>query len=114
MENLDSLFTITSLVTLQGSAAVAWLVPNSVGALIGPDFDKARKWVALGVAVALAFLAAGLVADPTWLTWVLAPINGLLIFASATGINQLPTQNRQPSQPQLAQNQSQGFIRSWA
>ncbi|WP_020576037.1 hypothetical protein [Actinopolymorpha alba] len=113
MGNLDSLFTITSLVTLQGAAGIAWFVPNTLGWLIGSGFDKARKWVALVVALGLAFLAAGLVPDSDVLTWVIAPINGLLIFATAMGINQFPAQNRQPSQTTVAQNQ-QRFINSWA
>jgi hypothetical protein len=112
MENLDSLFTITSLLTLQGSAGVAWFVPNTLGWLFGTGFDKARKWVALGVALGLALVAASMVPDPSVLTWVVAPINGLLIFATAMGINQFPAQNRQPSPVTVAQNQQ--FIRSWA
>ncbi|HIV57655.1 MAG TPA: hypothetical protein H9902_06825 [Candidatus Stackebrandtia faecavium] len=90
---LDSLFTVTSLLSLQGSAAAAVLVPNVIGSLVGEKFDQYRKWTSLAIALALAFLAAFMVDDGP-LKWVVALFNGFLIFASAMGLNQLPRRNR--------------------
>ncbi len=90
---LDSLFTVTSLLSLQGSAAAAVLIPNVIGYLIGEKFDKYRKWTSLAIAMALAFLAAFMVDDGP-LKWLVAVFNGFLIFASAMGLNQLPRRNR--------------------
>lgn len=92
-ENLDSLFTLTSLLSLQGATAAAVLVPNVVGHLLGERFDPFRKWTSLAIALALAYTAAFL-ADDGSSKWVVAFFNGLLIFASAMGLNQLPRRNR--------------------
>jgi len=38
-QTLDALFTLQSLLSLQGSAAAALLVPNVIGYLVGEKFD---------------------------------------------------------------------------
>lgn len=93
MESWDSLFTPTSLLSLQGAAAAAVLVPNVVGHFIGDKFDPYRKWTSLGVAIGLAYVIAFMVDDGA-IKWLVALFNGLLIFAAAMGINQLPRRNR--------------------
>ncbi|HZE42017.1 MAG TPA: hypothetical protein VE172_24745 [Stackebrandtia sp.] len=112
---LDSLFTVTSLLSLQGSAAAAVLVPNVVGVLVGHTFDPFRKWTSLGVALALAYLTAALAQDgPT--RWIVAFFNGLLIFASAMGINQLPKHNRPKTDDKSGEQvltKLQKFFKSW-
>jgi hypothetical protein len=88
MDNLDSLFTVQSLLSLQGSAAAALLVPNVLAYLIGDKFNPYKKWVSFVVAMALSYLVAILAPDVDWAKWVLAFFNGCLVFASAVGINQ--------------------------
>lgn len=90
---MEDLFSFSSLVSLQGSAAAALLVPNVIGYLVGPKFDPFRKWTSLVIAMALAYVAALVVGDGP-MTWLVAFFNGLLIFASAVGINQLPRGSR--------------------
>ncbi|MGH8876868.1 MAG: hypothetical protein ACRD0P_05940 [Stackebrandtia sp.] len=90
---MDELFTFESLVSLQGSAAAALLVPNVVGFLVGEKFDPFRKWTSLAIAMVLAYVAAFVAGDGA-MTWLVAFFNGLMIFASAMGINQLPKRNR--------------------
>jgi hypothetical protein len=115
--NIDSLFTLTSLLSLQGAAAAAVLVPNVVGHLIGDQFDPFRKWTALGIAMVLAYTAAFLAHDgPT--TWLVAFFNGLLIFASAMGLNQLPRRSRTKPQPageaeEATRPKIPKFFKSW-
>jgi membrane protein YdbS with pleckstrin-like domain len=86
---LNSFFTMESLMTLQGATAACLLVPNVVAYLIGPECDKYRKWISLLVAFGIAFMTAFFAETPIWSKWVLAFLNGLLIFASAVGINQM-------------------------
>ena len=88
MEKLDSLFTLQSLLSLQGSAAAALLVPNVLAVLFGDSFKPAKIWVAFGLAIVLSYLVAFLAPDTAWTKWLLAFFNGFLIFASAVGINQ--------------------------
>lgn len=88
MNDAAGLFTMSSLATLQGGAAAAIIVPNVIGYLVGPSFETGRKWVSFGVALIVAFLAAGLATGVGWEKWILAIFNGFLIFASAMGINE--------------------------
>ena len=88
MENLNDLFTLESLFSLQGSAAAAILVPNVLSSLIGEKFRPYKKTLAFTLAMLLAYLVAALAVDTAWLKWILAFFNGCLVYASAVGINE--------------------------
>ena len=114
---MNELFTVGSLVSLQGSAAAALLVPNVVGFLVGDKFDPFRKWTSLVIAMALAYIAAFTSGDGA-LTWLVAFFNGLMIFASAMGVNQLPKRNRPKASkksdaPELDLTKLARFFKSW-
>ena len=83
---LDSLFSKESLLSLQGCAAVTLLVPNVLAYLIGSGFAPYQKWVAFGVAMLLALYVASQAPGKAGVKWVLAVLNGFLIFASAVGL----------------------------
>lgn len=85
---VEELFTLESLLSLQGAALASWIVPNTLGYLIGNKFTKARKWVSFAIAFILAFLVA-LTSNIAIIGWIVAIFNGFLIFASAVGINQI-------------------------
>jgi hypothetical protein len=106
-----------SLMTLQGATAACLLVPNVAAYLIGPEFDKHRKWVSLVVAFGIAFLTAYFAETPLWFKWVLAFFNGLLIFSSAVGINQMTWRvrvSREASDYFLAGSPHKtAFFKSW-
>lgn len=85
---IDQLFTADSLLTLQGAAAVAYLVPNVLGAII-PMPDRVRALIALIIALGLSFYAASLGESDGAITWVVAVLNGFLIAGSALGFNQI-------------------------
>jgi hypothetical protein len=88
MKKLDELFTITSLLALQGSATAALLVPNVLAYLIGDKFQPYEKWVSFAVAMGLAYLVAVLAESDAWTKWIVAFFNGFLIFATAVGLNE--------------------------
>ncbi|MDD2890339.1 MAG: hypothetical protein PHE49_06840 [bacterium] len=86
---LDALFTPESLLGLQGAVAASLLVPNTVCYLFGQKADKHRKWLSLIVALGLAFMTASIAPTQSGMKWLLAFFNGLLIFSSAAGMNQI-------------------------
>ena len=88
MDNLDELFTIASLLSLQGSSAAALLIPNVLTYLIGDAFKPYKKWVSFAIAMILAYLVAVLAQSADWTRWIVALFNGFLVFASAVGINE--------------------------
>lgn len=91
--NLDALFTLTSLLSLQGAAAASLLVPNVLTYLIGANFKPYEKWVAFAIAMALALVTAYLATDANVLKWLVAVFNGFLIFASAVGVNEMASRS---------------------
>ncbi|MBM0237648.1 hypothetical protein JNW88_11620 [Micromonospora sp. ATA32] len=113
---MNDLFTWTAMGTLTGASAATLLATNVIGGLIGPSGDKARKWIAVGIALALSYLTAAFAKDVGDEKWITAFFNGLVIFSAAFGINQLPPGNRQatqPSQGKLAQGREPRILRSW-
>ncbi len=92
---LDSFFTLESLLNMQGAALASLLVPNVLGYVIGPKFDKYRKYFSLIISFGLAFFIASL-AKVGWTGWIVAVFNGFLIFASAVGINQMSKKKEEP------------------
>ncbi len=88
MENLNDLFTIESLLSLQGSAAAAILVPNVFSSLIGEKFKPYKKILAFILAMVLAYIVAALAQETGWIKWILAFFNGCLVYASAVGVNE--------------------------
>ena len=83
----DEFFTVASLATLQGASLAAWIVPSVVNSIVAIG----KRWrhiislvVALGISLVVASTNTG---DGG--KWLIALLNGLLIYASAVGINQL-------------------------
>ncbi|MFJ6194623.1 hypothetical protein [Micromonospora sp. NPDC092111] len=113
---MNDLFTWAALGSVAGASAATLLTANVIGGLLGPDSDKARKWIALGVALALSYATAAFATEAGAQKWIIAFFNGLVIFSAALGINQLPPGNRQPTQAspsRLAQGREPRFVRSW-
>ncbi len=105
-EDAKSLFTLTSLLSLQGAAAAALLVPNVLLYLIREPFKPYAKWVSFVIAMVLSYLVAVLATTGDWTKWVLAFFNGFLIFASAVGINQGASSGTSLRGPR-------GFFQNW-
>jgi hypothetical protein len=86
--DIEQLFTPASLLTLQGSAAAAYLVPNVLGKMMTIG-GRGRAWIAFVIAMGLSLLALTLLEKVEPINWVVAVINGFLIAASALGINEV-------------------------
>lgn len=92
---MNEYFTLQSLLTFGGATAVVTLAPTVVAYLVGEPAKPYLKWVACIMAFGLAFLGAAVSgpsaggAGPDWTRWVVAAVNGLVLFMAAVGANQL-------------------------
>lgn len=88
MEVPKDLYTISTLFTLGGSASAVWIITSVIGYLTGSqNIKKVKKWIGLILSLAFALLGATLIEEQTVLTWVVAVVNGFLVFLTAVGIN---------------------------
>jgi hypothetical protein len=111
--NLNALFTLTSLLSLQGAAAACLLVPNVMTYLIGANFKPYEKWVAFAIAMVLALVTAYIAADASLLKWLVAVFNGFLIFASAIGVNEMAARTGGANLKTLSPGAKPRFFHSW-
>ncbi len=100
MDLPSSLFTPQTLFTFTGAVIATALVPNVI-ATVADLPPRALRLIALIVALTLAFLMAFLAEDADWVKWIVAFINGLLIYLSALGANETLSRGmgRAPTQP---------------
>ena len=64
------------------------LIPNVLTFLIGDALKPYKTRVSSGISMVLAYLVAALAQSADWTKWIVALLNGLLVFASAVGINE--------------------------
>jgi hypothetical protein len=85
-QQINDFYTIGALASLTGASSATLLVGNVAGYLLG---NVARKWVALLAALAISFtlLSVG-TPSPGFQDWLLAFLNGMLIYATAFGLNE--------------------------
>ena len=84
-----ALLSKESLASLQVAAAATLLVPNVLVYLIGPDVRAYEKWIALGVAMLIALVVTEGSPKKRWTWWIVAVLNGLLIYSSAVGLTEI-------------------------
>jgi hypothetical protein len=92
MTGPTELFTLSSFATLQGGALAAIIVPNSIG-----YFGKLNKAWTAGLALVISELAAygsAYLSDGDGLKWIIAALNGFVIFSAAMGQRRLRAQGR--------------------
>ncbi|OQY97283.1 MAG: hypothetical protein B6D41_03760 [Chloroflexi bacterium UTCFX4] len=111
--NLNALFTLSSLLSLQGATAASLLIPNVLTYLIGLQFKPYEKWTAFAIALLLALVTAFLATDANNLKWLVAIFNGFLIFASAVGLNEMAARTRQTPGTFSATSTRASFFHSW-
>lgn len=84
----DNFYTIATLFTLGGSATAVWLITSVIGYLFEiKDSKKLKKWLGIILSLALALAGATQVLDRSLLTWLVAVVNGFLIYLTAVGAN---------------------------
>lgn len=83
---MQEYFTLESLLAYPTAIVAITLVMAAVGYLGGARVTPALKWVALGVALFIAYLAA-FVQGGEYTRWIVAFFNALVLFLAATGAN---------------------------
>src|SRR5215208_4131695 len=86
-----ALFTTGNLASLQGSVLAASIVPAVLTYLIGPSFVLFTTGVAFGISLLVPLVLSGsadndVAPNRSPLTWIVALLNGFVIFASVVGI----------------------------
>lgn len=93
MQLPDNSYEIATLFTLTGSATAVWIITSVVGYLLEPkDSRRLKKWLGLALSLVLAFLGATLVQEKSPLIWVVAFVNGFLVYFTAVGANTITAQ----------------------
>lgn len=88
MEVPKELYTISTLFTLGGSASAVWIITSVINHLIGSQkIQKLKKCFGFILSLGFALLGATLIKERILLTWVVAVVNGFLIYLTAVGIN---------------------------
>ncbi len=88
MELPEEFFSISTLFTLSGLSLAVWIITSVIGYLFeSPNIEKIKKWIGLGLSFTLVLFGATLIKERTMLTWVVAVVNGFLVFLTAVGIN---------------------------
>lgn len=87
--SVNALFTLTSLLSLQGASAASLIIPNVLRYLIGAAFDRYEKWTGFIISMVIALATALIATEPNPVKWLVAIVNGFLIFASAIGVNEV-------------------------
>jgi thiol:disulfide interchange protein len=88
MEIPKEFYTTATLYTLTGSATAVWIITSVIGYVIElKDGKKLKKWLGLILSLALALIGASQLPDRTSGTWVVAVVNGFLIYLTAVGAN---------------------------
>jgi len=121
MEFPKEFFTTNTLFTLSGSSVAVWIITSVIGDLMGIN-QKFKKWIGLILSLILALLGVTLLEDRPWLTWLVAVVNGFLIYLTAVGVNTVaspPTDSRGLRQPPIRetgmmQRKTRGrFLERW-
>ena len=73
------------------------ILPNVITYLIGPAFLPFEKWVGFGIAMLFAVYIALQSTDRGVLKWLIAVLNGFLIFSAAAGLTDVLGGARSPS-----------------
>jgi len=86
MELPKEFYTPATLFTLTGMATAVWFMTCVIGYLVRIGVET-RKWVGFVLSLFFALLGASLLQDKTLVTWVVATVNGFLIYLTAVGVN---------------------------
>lgn len=81
-------YSASTLFTLSGSASAVVVVTGVIGHLLEPmDTGKIKRWLGLIVAIFLSLVGASLAEQRGKIAWLIAFLNGLLIYLTAVGAN---------------------------
>lgn len=113
-------YTISTLFSLSGSAMAVWMITSVLGDLLGAKFGTGiKKWLGLLLSLLFSLLGLTLLPERNLLIWVVAIVNGFLIYLTAVGLNSVVAQpgsgdrkQRSPVRP-TSGGERGGFTESW-
>ncbi len=115
----DNFYTAATLLTLGGSATAVWLITSVIGYLFEiKQSRKLKKWLGIVLSLALALAGATQVQDRALLNWIVAVVNGFLIYLTAVGANTIVSgvaqEESKPPVRETGRKRARGsFIESW-
>jgi uncharacterized membrane protein YqgA involved in biofilm formation len=81
-------YTTATLFSLSGSASAVWIITSVIGYLLESKASKQfKRWFGFILSITISILGAAFVNEQQPLTWVVAVVNGFLIYTSAIGAN---------------------------
>jgi hypothetical protein len=90
MELPNDFYTVTTLLTLSGSSMAVLIITAVLGDLLGRKYKLiAKKWTALFLSLFFSLLGVTLIKEKSLLIWVVAVVNGFLIYAASVGWNSM-------------------------
>jgi hypothetical protein len=113
MQSPNDFYTSGTLFTLLGSSSATWLITSVLSDIFGYKIKKYKKLIALIISIGLTLLGASLSTDRSFSAWIIAIINGFLVYATSVGVNTVASKStkRIPVQPTGGSDNS--FLESW-
>lgn len=103
----DQFFTAVNIGSVAIATSAIIVVANTFYSL----FKLPQKWTAIVVALLISYLNVVLAVEVQWYDWVLAFLNGCLLFCSALGLNEIVVSSKKPAEKDITG--SHGFFRTW-
>jgi hypothetical protein len=103
----DQFFTAVNI----GSVAIATSAIIVVANTFYTLFKLPQKWTAIVVALLISYLNVVLMEGVQWYDWVLAFLNGCLLFCCALGLNEIVVSSKKPEEKDI--KGFRGFFRTW-
>lgn len=117
----NEFYTTSTLFTLGGTSMAVWVITSVFGDVFGEVLGRkmrvrVKKWLALALSLIFALIGASLTSNISVLTWVVAVVNGFLIYLTAIGLNAVTVHSAKRSgespRPTSGEKKS-GFTDSW-
>jgi SNF family Na+-dependent transporter len=105
-------FTAGSMLTLAGATVITTLITNSCQYA----FNWNPKWLGLVVGIIITITGTIFTTDPKAVNFVMAVINGFLVYASSTGIMQMvgtPVPKPDSDRDIRSFKEHRGFLQQW-
>jgi hypothetical protein len=103
------IFTPETFFTLGGSALAIWLVTTVIASVAGSTSQPYLRWISLVLAEALALLAVWRTGNPDVIAWVVAVFNGLIIYLTAVGVNNVTSRTAEDRGPKGLQQAGENW-----
>ena len=105
----NSFYTIETLFSLTGSATAVWIKTSVTGYVLElKNSRKFKKLLGLTLSISLALLGVTQIQEKTSLTWVVAFINGFLIYLTAVGANTITASGSEPERAPIRETSVSG------